>query len=56
MHKSHLSDPDRLARLMMAACSAYLWIIYPGQEAVRRGWHQIFHRKSRVTRACFRSV
>jgi hypothetical protein len=26
--KSHLSDPDRLSRLMMAACLAYIWIIF----------------------------
>jgi hypothetical protein len=53
LHKSHLSDPDRLARLMMAACLAYIWVIYLGQEAVRRGWHQIFHRKSRCDLSLF---
>jgi hypothetical protein len=26
--KSHLSDPDRLSRLLMAACLAYIWIIF----------------------------
>ena len=26
VHTSHLSDPPRLARLLMAACLAYLWI------------------------------
>ena len=26
--KSHLSNPDRLSRLMMAACLAYIWIIF----------------------------
>ena len=28
MHKSHLSDPQRLSRLLIAACLAYIWIIY----------------------------
>lgn len=28
IHKSHLSDPERLSRLMIAACLAYLWIIF----------------------------
>ena len=30
LHQSHLSDPDRLAKLMLAACLAYLWIVYLG--------------------------
>jgi hypothetical protein len=28
IHKSHISDPQRLSRLLIAACLAYLWIIY----------------------------
>ena len=28
LHKSHLSDPQRLSTLMIAACLAYLWIVY----------------------------
>ena len=27
LHKSHLSDPARLARLLIAACLAYLWVV-----------------------------
>src|SRR2546428_11099122 len=27
-HKSHISDPQRLSRLLIAACLAYIWIIY----------------------------
>jgi hypothetical protein len=30
LHKSHIADPHRLGRLLMAACLAYLWIIYLG--------------------------
>lgn len=30
LHKSHLSDPQRLARLLLAACLAYIWLIYLG--------------------------
>jgi len=30
LHKSHLSDPARLSRLMIGACLAYYWIIYLG--------------------------
>ncbi len=28
LHKSHLSDPPRLMRLLIAACLAYLWVVY----------------------------
>ena len=28
IHKSHISDPQRLSRLLRAACLAYLWIVY----------------------------
>ena len=28
IHKSHLSDPERISRLMIAACLAYIWIIF----------------------------
>jgi hypothetical protein len=30
IHKSHLSDPKRLGRLLIASCLAYLWMIYLG--------------------------
>ena len=28
MHKSHIADPQRLSRLFIAACLAYIWIVY----------------------------
>jgi len=28
LHKSHISDPQRLSRLFIAACLAYIWMIY----------------------------
>ena len=45
--KSHLSDPERLSRLMIAACLAYLWIVYWGTLALTRGWHRVIHRTDR---------
>ena len=30
IHKSHLSDPERVARLLLASCLAYIWMIYLG--------------------------
>jgi Transposase DDE domain len=28
IHQSHISDPQRLSRLFIAACLAYSWLIY----------------------------
>lgn len=28
MHKSHMSDVQRLSRLLIAACLAYIWVVY----------------------------
>jgi len=47
LHKSHLADPTRLARLLMAACLAYLWIIYLGALCEQDGWSRMSHRGDR---------
>jgi len=54
LHKSHLSDTQRLARLMMAACLAYLWVVYLGQTAHQEGWVDIIHRTDRCDWSLFR--
>lgn len=33
LHKSHLTDPKRIARFLMATCLAYIWVIYLGVKA-----------------------
>jgi len=53
LHKSHISDPARLARLMIAACLAYIWIIYLGVIAKRDGWVKIIHRTDRCDLSLF---
>jgi len=53
VHKSHISAPERLARLLMAASLAYLWMIYLGVESLRHGWYRQFHRTSRVDLSLF---
>ena len=53
MHKSHISDPDRLSRLMIAACLAYIWIVYLGVVAKRDGWVKIIHRTDRCDLSLF---
>jgi len=54
LHKSHLADPTRLARLLIAACLAYLWSIYLGVIAHREGWVPIIHRPDRCDWSLFR--
>lgn len=51
--KSHLSDPDRLSRLMIAACLAYIWIIFLGAMAMQQGWNKIIHRTDRCDLSLF---
>lgn len=53
IHKSHLSDPDRVFRLLIAACLAYIWIVYLGVVAKRDGWIKIIHRSKRCDLSLF---
>lgn len=54
IHKSHLSDPKRLSRLLIASCLAYLWIVYLGVCAVRDEWMKWLHRQDRCDLSLFR--
>ena len=36
IQKSHISDPQRLSRLLIAACLAYIWIVYLGALGEKR--------------------
>ena len=54
LHKSHLSDPKRLSRLMIGTCLAYLWIVFLGVAAKKEGWLEKLHRKSRCDWSLFR--
>lgn len=53
LDKSHLSEPQRLERLMLAACLAYLWLIHLGTLAMVEGWNFVFHRTERVDLSLF---
>jgi hypothetical protein len=53
LHKSHLSDPTRLSRLMIAACLAYIWIIHLGVLAWREEWRKVIHRTTRCDLSLF---
>ena len=53
LHLSHLSDPTRLSRLLIAACLAYLWIIYLGTLASQPHWQRLVHRARRCDLSLF---
>jgi hypothetical protein len=53
LHKSHISDPKRLAKLMLAACLAYLWIVYLGVQAISQNLHAVVHRTDRCDLSLF---
>ena len=54
IHKSHLSEPARLGRLLIASCLAYLWIVYLGVCATQEDWMQLLHRQDRCDLSLFR--
>jgi len=53
LHKSHLSDPSRLARLMLPACLAYLWMVFLGLWSFRQDLHKVVHRTDRCDLSLF---
>jgi hypothetical protein len=53
LHKSHISDPTRLSRVLIAACFAYIWIVYWGATCLKEGWVEIIHRRHRCDLSLF---
>ena len=53
LHKSHISDPQRLSRLLIAACLAYIWIVYLGSLCEKEGWRSVIHRSNRCDISLF---
>jgi hypothetical protein len=53
LHKSHISDPQRLSRLLIAACLAYIWIVYLGSLCDQEGWRNVIHRSDRCDVSLF---
>ena len=50
---SHLRDPARLCRLLIATCLAYYWLVCLGAEVRRQGWQSIIHRRHRCDLSLF---
>jgi hypothetical protein len=53
IHKSHISDVQRLSRLLIAACLAYIWVVYLGSIGEKDRWTSIMHRKKRCDLSLF---
>jgi hypothetical protein len=53
LDKSHLSEAARVMHLMLAACFAYLWVIYLGTVAHQEGWTPKIHRRHRCDLSLF---
>jgi hypothetical protein len=53
IHQSHISDPQRLSRLLIATCLAYIWIVYLGSIGAKDRWRQLIHRRQRCDLSLF---
>jgi hypothetical protein len=54
IHKSHLADPARLSRLLIAACLAYIWMISQGLHVIADGNSSLIDRTDRIDKSLFR--
>jgi hypothetical protein len=54
IHKSHLADPGRLSRLLIAACLAYIWMITQGLRVIADNKLSLIDRTDRRDKSLFR--
>jgi len=54
IHKSHLADPVRLSRLLIAACLAYIWMIAQGLQVMAANNASLIDRTERIDKSLFR--
>jgi len=53
LDRSPLDDPERVHRLLIATCLAYLWLIYLGTLASQPHWRRLVHRSDRCDLSLF---
>jgi hypothetical protein len=53
LQKSHLSSPERLNRLLMAAFMAYHFVVALGILTIQEGWQTVIHRTERCDLSLF---
>jgi hypothetical protein len=46
-------DVQRLSRLLIAACLAYIWVVYLGSVCEKEQWRPIIHRRTRCDLSLF---
>lgn len=54
LEATHLDDADRIARLVLAVCIAFVWLITLGSWVVKRGLRHFVDVKSRRDKSYFR--
>jgi len=54
IHKSHLADPNRLSRLLLAACLAYIWMVGQGLLVIAEKKTGLIDRTDRIDKSLFR--
>lgn len=54
LEATHLDDPDRIARLVLALCINFVWFITLGSWVVKRGFRHLVDVKSRRDKSYFR--
>lgn len=54
IHKSHLAEPARLSRLLIAACLAYIWMIIQGLRVIAENKLSLIDRTERRDKSLFR--
>jgi len=54
IHKSHLADPARLSRMLIAACLAYIWMICQGLQVIASNNTTLIDRTERIDKSLFR--
>lgn len=54
IHKSHLADPERVSKLLLAVCLAYLWMIMQGLWVIANGQVGVIDRTDRQDKSVFR--
>ena len=54
VHKSHLSDPARLSRMLIAACLAYIWMVCQGLQVIASNQITLIDRTERIDKSLFR--
>jgi len=54
LEATHLHDPQRISRLVLAVCITFVWFITLGNWAVKRGLRHLVDHKSRRDKSYFR--